>query len=190
MQNLLARLEARLVRQARGPSLLPPWPPRAVAAWPGAVALLASRFGRGCRLVAAAAAWDGVLSGEEAGRRSVSSTSSLQAAVWEGLIARQLLPYARSALLGGGAPSPLRAAAIAAERVGRVVAALPRAWLVADATTPLVALLSEVEAAFTAAWAAGSELDRSDSRHGGGVLAGALDAVGETKKAGRVRGGL
>ena len=40
---------------------LPPWPPAAVGAWPPAGLLLARRFGRGCRLLASVAAFEGVL---------------------------------------------------------------------------------------------------------------------------------
>lgn len=179
---LLSALAARMVAAATGPALLPPWPPRAVAACPGAAALLAARFGRACRLAAAAASWGGALAEPDAWR--------VRAAVLEGLAARQLVPYARAALLNAGRLPPLTAAAVAAERAGRAAAALPRGWLADPGAEPLAALLAEVGAAFCAAWDGSGADDRACARFGGGLLADALGAVGEAEAAGRVRARL
>ena len=106
----------------------------------------------------------------------------------EGLVARQLVPYARAALLNASGLSLLQAAAAASERAGRLAASLPRAWLGETEALPLRALLVEVEAAFCAAWDGAGEAEREGARCGGGLLAGALEAAGEAEAAGRVKG--
>jgi hypothetical protein len=60
MQACLASVRERL--EATVAALrLPPWPPAAAGAWRRGALLLARRFGRGCRLLRALGAFEGVL---------------------------------------------------------------------------------------------------------------------------------
>eukprot|EP00887_Chlorella_sp_A99_P007831 scaffold20.g7831.t1 len=89
-------------------TVLPPWPPAALAACPRAAVLLAERFGRGVRLLQAACSFAAVL-----------PRGPLQKLALERLLAQQLLPYARSA--AGNLP-------VAADRAARLAAALRADW--------------------------------------------------------------
>ena len=97
----------RLSTALTGPATLPPWPPAALAAWPRGAALSARLAGRARRLVASAAAFEGVLPTRELAHWALS-----------GVVTRQLLPHAR------GAPEPAGVAA----RLARVLAVVPAPW--------------------------------------------------------------
>ena len=63
LQNCLVEVRERL-EQAVEQLHLPPWPATAAQAHPPASAILARRFGRGLRLLAGVAAFEGVLARE------------------------------------------------------------------------------------------------------------------------------
>ena len=97
----------RLASALAGPATLPPWPPAALAAWSRGRRLAARLAGRARRLVASAAAFEGVLPQTELAHWALS-----------GVVARQLLPHAR------GAPDTAGVAA----RLARVLEVVPAAW--------------------------------------------------------------
>lgn len=105
------KLEAAVERLA-----LPAWPPAALAASRRAALHLARRFGRGLRLLAGVCAFDGSL-----------PRTALQRLALDKLVAARLLPYARAA--AGDPP-------LAADRVSRIVEALPADWFRPSAPPP------------------------------------------------------
>ena len=206
-EALASSAAARILEAAsrEGPAVVPPWPPQAAARCARAAALLARRFGRGLRLLRGVAAFASVSEEEEGGQggngggprlSALLPREALREAAFSGVVDRQLLPYVRAAFFAGA--SAPEAAARAAERTARVVAALPRPWLrppesPSSAPPPVAALVAEARRAADALLALPSAAEVN--RHAAWRLAEALDALegdggggeGEGGRAGRLR---
>lgn len=113
--ELVAMVQGKLDAAVEGLAL-PAWPPAALAASRRAALHLARRFGRGLRLLAGVCAFDGSL-----------PRAALQRLALDKLVAARLLPYARAA--AGNPP-------LAADRVSRIVGALPAEWFRPSAPPP------------------------------------------------------
>ncbi|KAL4419512.1 hypothetical protein ABPG77_002298 [Micractinium sp. CCAP 211/92] len=113
--ELVAMVQGKLEAAVEGLAL-PAWPPAALAASRRAALHLARRFGRGLRLLAGVCAFDGSL-----------PRAALQRLALDKLVAARLLPYARAA--AGNPP-------LAADRVSRIVGALPAEWFRPSAPPP------------------------------------------------------
>ncbi len=162
VRGVMARLEAAVAAVP-----LPPWPPAALAASRRARLFLARRFGKAVRLLAAAAAFRGVL-----------PAAPLRRLLLEQLVAQQLVPHVRAA---AAVPS------LAAERAERLLGALPQEWLAGAAPKALeglrellLALARPMEAAAAAA-GGGGEPEAAAARTAR-QLSGVLVKLGEVTR--------
>ncbi|CAK0740516.1 hypothetical protein CVIRNUC_001256 [Coccomyxa viridis] len=121
MQECLVEVRSKLEEAAEALHL-PPWPAAAAQAHPPTSTILARRFGKGLRLLAAVAAFEGVLAREQ-----------LMAIALDKLITRQLLPYLRLAAAD---------ISVALQRAERLVSTLPSAWFAGGSQKRAEPLLS------------------------------------------------
>ncbi|KAL4451797.1 hypothetical protein ABPG75_007459 [Micractinium tetrahymenae] len=166
--ELVALVQGKLEAAVEGLAL-PAWPPAALAASRRAALHLARRFGRGLRLLAGTCAFDGSL-----------PRAALQRLALDKLVAARLLPYARAA---AGDPS------LAADRVSRIVDALPADWFRPSAPPPrggeailelLTALARVLEAQAPGGGSGGAQAQAA--RH----VAAALHKLGDAAKANKL----
>lgn len=166
--ELVGLVQGKLEAAVEGLAL-PAWPPAALAASRRAALHLARRFGRGLRLLAGVCSFDGSL-----------PRAALQRLALDKLVAARLLPYARAA--AGDPP-------LAADRVSRIVDALPADWFRPSAPPPrggeaILELLSAL-ARVLEAQAPGSDgggLQAQAARH----VAAALHKLGDAAKANKL----